>query len=121
MRPTQRPSQEVEGQNSTASYYGLSKLGWESLTPEQREMHYNRHKPCEHDYVFSGPEQLREQQSFDPYFNTPHMRPHSVELFFKGLCDCQTCAVGIGIPREDDRRKIDVQALRERLTPHQTE
>lgn len=106
------------------SYYGLTKAEWYGMTPEQRIVHYNRNCPCEHPFVYHGiegnvnDERLLDQQSLDPYANTSHSRPHSVELFFQGLCICQTCEGKFGIPRDQDRRKaVDSDVLREKLSP----
>ena len=84
---------------------------WKALTPEQREIHYNRNRKCEHEYVYLGVEtaqgvydkndqRLRESYSFDPYSHTPHMLPHNPN---DAKCDCQMCANKIGIPRENVR------------------
>ena len=98
---------------SRFSRYGLSEAEWSALTPDERAIHYNRQKVCEHPYVYDGPD--KGSWSFDPYAHTAHSRPHSIELFFKGLCECQTCVRGFGIPREEQKRKVDERALREKL------
>ena len=96
---------------------------WKDLTVEQREIHYNRHRPCEHEYTFiphlQYGEEFREQRSFDPYFNMPHLFPHSVEKFFLGTCECQTCVLKFGIERESERRPVNETELRERLRGRQ--
>jgi hypothetical protein len=100
----------VESEAPKNDRYGFSEKGWKELTTEQRETHYNRLRPCEHKYEYQGietapgvfdksDERLRWQYSFDPYFHTAHLLPHSVELFFKGECKCQTCAGKFGIER----------------------
>lgn len=99
MRTTQRLFEKVETRPVT-DYYGLSAADWRALTPDQRVVHYNRYKRCEHAAdLFSWPVELREEYSHDPYFNTPHLLVHSVELFFRGLCECQTCAGKFGIDK----------------------
>jgi hypothetical protein len=102
--------QVAEGPAFKSNRYGLSDSEWAALSVEEREIHYNRQRVCEHPYVYDGPDpddtsetSLRRAYSFDPYFHTAHMLPHSVELFFKGLCKCQTCLGKFGIVREGFR------------------
>ena len=73
---------------------------WEDLTAEQREIHYNRVRPCNHEYVYPMPDdqRLREAYSFDPYFHTAHMEPCTRLSNPFELCECQMCVLKIGIP-----------------------
>jgi len=90
MRTPQRYAEVDRKENtSTANYYGLTKLGWYGLTPEERVIHYNRQNVCEHKAdIRAWPELLREQYSLDPYANTPHLSPHKRQ---DKTCACQTC------------------------------
>lgn len=90
------------------NYYGLTQTEWYALTPQERIIHYNRNRPadCDHPFVYRGiaghvdDDRLLEAQSFDPYANTPHMFPHSVEKYRAGTCDCQTCDGKFGLERD---------------------
>lgn len=81
-----------------ASYYGLSRAEWYALSAEQRVLHYNRQKVCEHPAELSSWPELRESWSYDPYFNTPHMIPHKPN---EAECECQTCDLKVGIARNE--------------------
>lgn len=84
----------------SADRYGFSEAGWTALTTEQREVHYNRSRSCEHKYVYGGPADavdLRESWSFDPYAHTAHMEPCVRPR--KLPCSCQVCAGKIGLER----------------------
>lgn len=104
--------------------YGLSESEWMGLSTEDREIHYNRwrvtHTNCDHPYDGSKvPEALRGAYSFDPYYHTAHMIPHSIEKFFQGTCPCQTCQLGFGIERGTEKRKINEEQLKEKLRNRQ--
>lgn len=112
-------AEQSEPEGPKFNRYGLSEMEWNALTPEQRIIHYERHKPkdCDHPFVYQHTDELLfDAQSHDPYHNTPHMRPHSIELFYKGQCECQTCVGGYGIPRDEQPRKVNAAALLEKLT-----
>lgn len=97
--------------------YGLTETEWAALSPDERAVHYNRQHVCDHPYVYTGPDndQIKLSWSFDPYAHTDHMLPHSVEGFFAGTCECQTCVGKFGIPRDQEKRRVDAGKLRERL------
>jgi hypothetical protein len=80
--------------------YGLTEKQWADLTPEQREIHYERNRQCSHPYVFAPIEGygdlLREPFSFDPYAHTPHMEKC---LAYKNKCDCAMCLNKVGLAR----------------------
>lgn len=84
----------------------MTEFEWKAMTPEQREIHYNRNRHCEHIYEYPGVEtepgvfdktneRLRESYSFDPYFHTAHMEPCTKEK----KCACAMCSQKIGIER----------------------
>lgn len=83
------------------SRYGLTELAWSELSLAEREVHYRRAGVCEHKYVYPGvagnlsDDRLSAEYSFDPYFHTGHMVAHRVS----GGCDCQMCALKIGVAR----------------------
>jgi hypothetical protein len=52
----------------------------------------------------------------DSYHESPQMIPHDPEKFLAGTCECQTCVGHFGIPRNQEKRVVDPQKLRERLT-----
>lgn len=117
--------EEIGGRpESSRCYYGMTAAEWNALSTEEREIHYNRNRPngCDHPYTYPGIEgnidddRLRDQYSHDPYFHTAHMLPHSVEAFFSGTCECQTCAGKFGIPRENEERRMSKKKVCEKLT-----
>lgn len=87
---------------------------WYSISTLEREAWYNAHCPCDHKYVYDGPDDdgLREARSYDPYFYTRHTPEHSIELFFKGECKCNGCIAGVGIERtKRSAFKLTVQLI----------
>lgn len=113
-----------ESESRIWNRYGFTELEWAALKTEQREVHYNRQKRCDHAYTYDGPkwssgtnpESLRTAYSFNPSFHMAHMEPckrwgikpperWSIE------CDCQMCLMKIGINQEDVK-KVNVEAVR---------
>ena len=90
---------------------------WLDLTTEQREIHYNRTRKCNHEYKFPFPEhpELRDAYSYDPYAHTSHSPPHSAELFFMGKCPCNTCVLGFGIERGTEIKRVNEEQVREKM------
>lgn len=103
---------EKSDEGKTWSRYGLTELGWNSLSAEEREIHYNRQKVCDHPYFYPGiegdilDERLREEYSHDPYFQTAHMTKCERPEKSIDECQCQMCAQRIGIPPDQRRRKV---------------
>jgi hypothetical protein len=103
--------------------YGLTFSAWKELTPQQREIHYERHRAlksdCDHPYEFQPipgyDDILRDSYSFDPYFHTAHMITHDVAKFFEGTCVCQTCILGFGIERGTEKRKLNEEQIKEKI------
>jgi hypothetical protein len=81
----------------------MSKSEWYALTTEEREIHYNRNRPCEHEYKYPEwvyaliGDRLREEFSYDPYFNTAHMIPCQRPVKSVEECPCQMCVERIGL------------------------
>lgn len=98
------------GDGKVWNRFGMSESEWSALTMEQREVHYERQRTCNHPYEYPGIEtepgvfykgedwSLKDQYSHDPYFHTAHMFPCRKKTDPK--CDCQMCAQKFGIARD---------------------
>lgn len=80
-----------DASSSSWDYYGLSEREWYALSDSQRIIHFNRQVGED----IQAPLSLGTLESYDPYFNTRHMRVHRRDAG----CDCQSCLQKIGIER----------------------
>lgn len=90
--------------------YEMTLDEWNRMTTEEREIHYNRNRPCKHVYCAPRDERLRDAYSYDPYAHTSHDDEcHSPKKFFAGTCECTACVKNVGIergsPYEYEKRK----------------
>lgn len=117
--------QEMESDGKVWNRYGFSELEWAAMTTQEREIHYNRQKKCEHPYEYDGPswsnetipESLRTAYSHNPYFHTAHMDPCKRWAIKPPArwaieCNCQMCLGNFGLTDEDKPRKVNEEAVR---------